>query len=646
MNNTYKYFESTKIDKYTILQIDDLLNKYPQDRIVISLKNTKCLTDQALSLLPKNNSRVCLRIAGGYDEDCLKKYPGLSTYLINDPIYTVAEIIKIMREIKKIEDGLFSSWSEEQKLLYFISVIRNNIKYHPRHETQPSKDIRSLRGLYSHNTVCAGYALILKELCDRNGIECEFTVGSTNNEDYQKGYTTHAWNIVKIKGNYFPVDLTWNAGHYRKEDMKSIDNLFDAPEFIKRHFPARLEKVQDYKNNLKSIDNSFTRRIMHTMNRNRDFKVTVFTGERQDKTRFTITQVGNCEINGKMVYRYIYAGITNNGITEDPIILYSETNLAGYIISKTKKQKLNEQLTDAKQKNDLAAIKDIETKLLGSEYINTEYDILISDYLFSVQNIQNAVKRKDYYLGSIKKDNLLKTEDRIDFDQIISQKTRFNVKAFRRSNGESFVLQESYSLESKPGSKIFSYDIFEYLFEENEFIVRQNTIYSDADLMNDNRQGLADDFLGRERINRKLREAGGYLGYYSKNGIRTYDPANNILFDRSKKTELTPAEILTYDQAVAHVSQIPTPTPIIVPIPTPTPIIVPTPMPTPPTPIVQTNTNLVDTYRLKTDQIIQDIKLHDMSQQEFTSPGMTDQEIQASIDNINEFGIIGSSINK
>lgn len=51
--------------------------------------------------------------------------------------------------------------------------------------------------------VCNGYALTMKMLLNKVGIECEKVDGTTSEGE-------HAWNIVKINNNYYHVDATWD----------------------------------------------------------------------------------------------------------------------------------------------------------------------------------------------------------------------------------------------------------------------------------------------------------------------------------------------------------------------------------------------------------------------------------------------------
>ena len=55
--------------------------------------------------------------------------------------------------------------------------------------------------LDTHKGVCEAYAYTFKALCDLSGIECHIATGKLDGEG-------HAWNIVKLNGSYYHVDVT------------------------------------------------------------------------------------------------------------------------------------------------------------------------------------------------------------------------------------------------------------------------------------------------------------------------------------------------------------------------------------------------------------------------------------------------------
>ena len=55
--------------------------------------------------------------------------------------------------------------------------------------------------LVEGNSVCAGYSRAFQIACQKLGITCYYVTGIANGEE-------HAWNIVKIGGNFYNVDVT------------------------------------------------------------------------------------------------------------------------------------------------------------------------------------------------------------------------------------------------------------------------------------------------------------------------------------------------------------------------------------------------------------------------------------------------------
>lgn len=55
--------------------------------------------------------------------------------------------------------------------------------------------------LVNRTPVCQGYALAYKYLLNKVGIECYYVSSSSMN---------HGWNMVKLDGNYYHVDVTWD----------------------------------------------------------------------------------------------------------------------------------------------------------------------------------------------------------------------------------------------------------------------------------------------------------------------------------------------------------------------------------------------------------------------------------------------------
>ncbi len=527
------YVVNLSKDSYSYNQIADLLKT---NNVMIRFDNTKVLNEDILRRLDRlpNAGRLKIRIVGGYDDYKISKYPGKTAYR-EDNIYTPRELIKIVKELQKIEKGMNPNWDDFQKVMYFVNYLRERMIYHPFHEIAPSKDIRSLLGLCSGKTVCAGYSLILKELCDRNGIECQYVTGSVTEEDYNNGITTHAWNIVKINGVYVPLDLTWNAGKRRRAQLDSIDDLFNVNEFIKHHIPGRFEQIQDYRRELRSIEGKFVRTTNAVVNRDMQYESNrSFVSERKDGSKFSIVSTGSFIQEGKMVYRYIYRKINPDGTRGIPVILYSTVNVTGFVSSKQVVEKIQWQIREARKAGDMNRARELENSITPEDLrLIEDGDYLVDNVLFSKKNIEEAYRRGDCFLGGLDKEydsKGNKSLNGVSVDVDFGKSIGLRQKTCKRSDGTYFIIEDYGKLKFSNAKTINRYRIYETLKIDNQSVVYKNTVFSDEDLINDNRQQLYDDFLARDRLDRKVKEAGGYLGYYSDKGIRTYDPVFNKYF--------------------------------------------------------------------------------------------------------------------
>lgn len=487
----------------------------PGKKFLVEVQNTKGISSSQLRQLAYLKDFVKLRVAGGYDEEKVKRLKNVTyeskkngmkesgEYYTNAVIYDISEAIAILEVIEDIEKGIKNNWSDFQKVVYIYNKLKTLIMYDPKHEEKLSKEIRSLRGLITKETVCAGYALIFKELMDRQGIACEYVQGKAIVENNESG--GHAWNIVTIGGKKYGIDLTWENGNFRAGKKTSFDYFGSGiQDFAKRHIPNTWERTQNYSQTLSTFDENIINTINAFFAREEIFDSMKFTATRSDGTKFIVAQVGNAILlkNGDMFYRYYYQEITPNGTKANPLILYSKSNLAGFL----------------------------DFRKSGKE-TPLNFDKAFVDVLFSKTNIARSIRRGTLYLGGCNKSgNRYNFEAAKHVDEIIkpTEITKLfpdNTKVFRRSDGSVFIV------EKMPGQNVNIYNqtimcfhIFEYLKEGNIYVVKKNIVFSEVDFFYDSRRGIADDYLSRSRIDRKHRETGGYIGYYSRDGIRTYDP--------------------------------------------------------------------------------------------------------------------------
>ena len=67
---------------------------------------------------------------------------------------------------------------------------------------------------------CEGYAKTMQYLCDLSGIEAMFIVGTNESGD------SHAWNIVKVDGEWYNIDATWDDPILTEVDTTNVRHRY------------------------------------------------------------------------------------------------------------------------------------------------------------------------------------------------------------------------------------------------------------------------------------------------------------------------------------------------------------------------------------------------------------------------------------
>lgn len=107
---------------------------------------------------------------------------------------------------KVLKDGM----SDLEKETAVYNWMVNNINYDWTHQDvmreTPRESFTPYGGLVNHTAVCLGYATTFQLLMDLAGVECITVVGAAHasRED-------HGWNMVRLNGNWYCVDVTWDA---------------------------------------------------------------------------------------------------------------------------------------------------------------------------------------------------------------------------------------------------------------------------------------------------------------------------------------------------------------------------------------------------------------------------------------------------
>lgn len=148
----------------------------------------------------------------------------------SDPLAYVEEVCaKIKGEAK---DDFEKAKMIHDLLALIIPYDMEGLKEDP----MPPQDYWTV--LKTTKGVCQGYALTFNKFCEVIGLDCDYVFGWNRSD-------THAWDIVKIEGKSYLMDVTWDAGRAVDGGFNkkySTEYLFVKPYiFAFSHFPKHQE---------------------------------------------------------------------------------------------------------------------------------------------------------------------------------------------------------------------------------------------------------------------------------------------------------------------------------------------------------------------------------------------------------------------
>ncbi|MBD5098751.1 MAG: DUF4358 domain-containing protein [Clostridiales bacterium] len=117
----------------------------------------------------------------------------------------------IYDQAKQVLDKVLKNgMNDYEKEVAVYSWIVQNVNYDWTHQDRmavtPRESFTPYGGLVNHTAVCLGYAATFQLLMDLAGVECITVVGAAH-----RSSSDHGWNMVRLGGNWYCVDVTWDA---------------------------------------------------------------------------------------------------------------------------------------------------------------------------------------------------------------------------------------------------------------------------------------------------------------------------------------------------------------------------------------------------------------------------------------------------
>lgn len=104
-----------------------------------------------------------------------------------------------------------------------------------------------LEGFRDGTMVCKGYSMAMFNLLSNMGINCRIVTGTANS---QNGVENHAWNVVRVDGQWYNIDATWDDLDNRRTPV-SYDYFLKSDYDFPMH--TRLSRYNGYTKSISAV---------------------------------------------------------------------------------------------------------------------------------------------------------------------------------------------------------------------------------------------------------------------------------------------------------------------------------------------------------------------------------------------------------
>ncbi|MEM2144667.1 MAG: transglutaminase domain-containing protein [Candidatus Jordarchaeaceae archaeon] len=189
------------------------------------------------------NEEIILRsysYSTSVDSNDLKIFLSINYWLSIDQIEYLERFVE--NNIYYITKGS----SKEVEIAFHINQwLKDNVKYDKSKKCRTDYD-----AIRYGKTVCTGYSLLFNRLAKAAGLDCRVVRGNA------KLFGGHAWNQIKIGGEWYFVDCTWNAemdinkyfliSLYDLERTHKLDSKYERPLADVSYAAKLIERIESF----------------------------------------------------------------------------------------------------------------------------------------------------------------------------------------------------------------------------------------------------------------------------------------------------------------------------------------------------------------------------------------------------------------
>lgn len=246
-----------------------------------------------------------------------------------NPSAEITTFSKMTAELKyKIEDIVnrniapdMSDYEKVKAIHDYIIITTDFDKKNMEQNSIPDSCYTASGALINHVAVCQGYAEAFQLLMNAVDVECKTITGVADGEN-------HAWNVVKIDGKWYQIDVTWDDPIINEAVVSGTDNLiynyFLLPdsEMQKDHTPSGNTVVCDsdkYLYGQKKYDTPYV--ILENIEGMSNYYLNLYLQGHTSVTFYfkdNIAEIGS-DLLQDTAKKLHAAGISVNGVTYTPI---------------------------------------------------------------------------------------------------------------------------------------------------------------------------------------------------------------------------------------------------------------------------------------------------------------------------------------